>query len=197
MSTPQVSTRLRTSLSALVAALGVAGVVALAPASVNANPVAKPKIDSSKTIAVQKPGTQTYVLKLGKQKKVVSAKTIKVVRGGDKAKTTAVFVDGKKFVVTGLVSVSIATGGESNSGSSPSAYSQTTTTTQLPGGGTRTDIDHGNGSSTTIIHDPHGGKNGGTRTTTSSSDGEGNTTTTTTTTDGSDGSSTTTTTTSP
>ena len=175
----------------------VALCLALAPLAAGAaNPVATPKVSTAVELPVKQPGENTYVLQIGKVQKVVKAKTIKVVRPGDATKPTLVFVDGVKSVAAGTVSVAIATGAGSNGGETAS-YSQTTTTTQLPGGGTRTDIDHGNGSSTTIIHDPAGGKNGGSRTTTSTTDSEGNTTTTTTTTDGSDGSSTTTTTTSP
>jgi hypothetical protein len=171
--------------------------LALAPMVARAaeNPVAEPKVSTVVELPLKQPGQQNYVLQLGKVKKIVKATTIKVVRPGDPTKATAVFVDGVKQLVAGTVAVAVATG--TSSGGAEAQYSQTTTTTQLPGGGTRTDIDHGNGSSTTIIHDPHGGKNGGTRTTTSTTDSEGNTTTTTTTTDGSDGSSTTTTTTSP
>lgn len=188
--------------SSLVTISAVCGALALAPGLAEANPVAKPKVQTSKKLQPKKPGKQTYVIKMGKGQKTVQAKRIRVVRPGDSKKATTVFVDGKSFKVSGVVAVAIATGSSAsgqggNNNNDAQAYSQTTTTTQLPGGGTRTDIDHGNGSSTTIIHDPHGGKNGGTRTTTSSTDSEGNTTTTTTTTDGSDGSSTTTTTTSP
>lgn len=185
--------------NSLVAALGVAGCLALVPMLAEAakNPIATPNVIVDREIAVATPGEQTYVLKFGKQIKQVSAKTITVTRAGD-GTTTGVWADGVKIKFAGVVSVSIATGSGANGGGTTQAsYSQTTTTTQLPGGGTRTDIDHGNGSSTTIIHDPAGGKNGGTRTTTSTTDSEGNTTTTTTTTDGSDGSTTTTTTTSP
>ncbi len=184
--------------NSLVAALGVAGCIALVPLLAEAakNPVATPNVIVDRELAVATPGEQTYVLKFGKQIKQVSAKTITITRAGD-GTVTGVWADGAKLKFAGVVSVSIATGTGANSGGTQASYSQTTTTTQLPGGGTRTDIDHGNGSSTTIIHDPAGGKNGGSRTTTSTTDSEGNTTTTTTTTDGSDGSTTTTTTTSP
>ena len=102
---------------------------------------------------------------------------------------TQVFVDGQPFAVGGL-GVLVHSG---DSGGNQQSYSSSTTVTQLPGGGSRTDIDHGDGSSTTIIHDPAAG-NGSSRTTTSHTDSEGGTTTTTTTTDSEGGTTTTTTT---
>jgi hypothetical protein len=180
---------------AIASCLAFAPSLAAAMADVVTNPIAQPNIQISNTLPVAQPGEQTYVLTLGKTVKQVKAKTIRVHRRAD-GTVTGVFVDAVKIAAIGTVSVSVATGTGSNSNST-AQYSQSTTTTSLPGGGTRTDIDHGDGSSTTTIHDPAGGKNGGTRTTTSSTDTEGNTTTTTTTTDGGDGSTTTTTTTSP
>ena len=185
MSTRTASQRLRVSVSALVRTLSVAGLVALAPAAAHANPVAKPKIDTRKSVPGHKAGMHTYVLQLGKTKKVVKAKRIKVVRPSESAKLTAVFVDGNKQMVSGVVSVAIATFGGSGTGTGTcTAQAQTTTTTQLRGGGTRTDIDHGGGAKTTTIHDPNGGTNGGWRTITSATNGGGKTTTTITTTDG-------------
>lgn len=183
----------------LIAAFGVASCLALAPmiSAAATNPIAQPRVEVSKTLPVLAPGEQNYVLKIGKTTKNVTAKTIKVTRTKD-GTVTGVWVDASKIAVpsTATVAVAVATGG-GNDSSSQTHASTSTTTTQLPGGGTRTDIDHGDGSSTTVIHDPAGGKNGGSRTTTSTTDSSGNTTTTTTTTDGGDGSTTTTTTTSP
>ncbi|MCA9706967.1 MAG: hypothetical protein KDK70_14030 [Myxococcales bacterium] len=116
---------------------------------------------------------------------VVVASFVSISQSPDGARF--VHVDGQSFQVGGPATVSTG-GGQSQ------AMSDSTTVTQLPGGGSRTDIDHGDGSSTTIIHDPAAG-NGSSRTTVSHTDSEGNTTTTTTTTE-SDGTTTTTTTTS-
>lgn len=186
------------------AGLAIASCLAFAPSMATAmaeilptNPIAVPKIELSNTIVVAQPGEQNYVLTIGKTVKQVKGKTIRVHRRAD-GTVNAIYVDALKLVAAaGPVSVSVATGTGNNNNGGTSYASSTSTTTTLPGGGTRTDIDHGNGSSTTIIHDPSGGKNGGSRDTTSTTDTEGNTTTTTTTEDGSDGSTTTTTTTSP
>jgi hypothetical protein len=181
--------------------LAIASCVVLVPALATAmadvatNPIAQPNIQLSTTLTLAQPGTQNYVLTMGKTVKQVTAKTIRIARRAD-GTVSGLFVDGVKLNAIGTVAVSIATGSGSSSNSG-AQYSSSTTITPLPGGGTRTDTTNGDGSSTTTIHDPAGGKNGGSRTTTSSTDSEGNTTTTTTTEDGSDGSTTTTITTSP
>jgi hypothetical protein len=183
----------------LFAGFGLVCAFAVAPTSADAaeNPIAKPRVELSKTIPIAQPGTQNYVLKIGDTIKQVKGKTIKVNRAGD-GTIKGVWVDSIKIAVpaNAIVSVAVATG-SGNSNNNNTYASTTTTTTQLPGGGSRTDTTNGDGSTTTTIHDPAGGKNGGSRTTTSTTDTEGNTTTTTTTTDGGDGSTTTTTTTSP
>jgi len=185
MSTPTAPRRLYASVSALVGALSVAGLVALSPSLAQANPVATPSAKTGRSVRAHKAEMQTYVLRFGTKKKVVQAKRIKIVHPHEQSKSTSIFVDGKELTVSGVVSVAVASFGGSGTGTGTcTVQSQTTTTTQLSGGGTRTDIDHADGSSTTTIHDPHGGTNGGTRTTTRSSDRSGKTTTSTTITDG-------------
>lgn len=181
---------------AIVSCLAFAPALASAMADVATNPIAKPNVQLSTTLPAKTPGMQNYVISTDKGARTIQAKIIRINRRAD-GTVSGVIVDGVKLNIMGPVAISVATGTGSNNNNNTAQYSQTTTTTQLPGGGTRIDIDHGDGSSTTIVHDPSGGKNGGSRTTTGTDDGEGNTTTTTTTTDGGDGSSTTTITTSP
>ncbi|PRP96586.1 hypothetical protein ENSA5_36620 [Enhygromyxa salina] len=162
--------RIRTALLTLAGVAGLAAVVA-----------------TTTTEAEAGPGQDNhYVVQAGGFNDVMFGDTLTIHRTGD-GQMAFVSVDGHEFLQTpDLVSHT------SDNANSQQTYAGTTVT-ELPGGGTRVDIDHGDGSSTTVVHDPNGGPNGGSRTTVGHTGSDGSTTTTTTTTDGSDGSSTTTT----
>src|SRR5262245_28506187 len=92
----------------LIVAFGLS--IALAPmiSSAATNPIAQPRVEISKTIAVAPAGEQNYVLKFGTTTKQVKGKTIKVTRAGDGA-VTGVWVDTMKLIVPigSVVSVAV------------------------------------------------------------------------------------------
>lgn len=143
-------------------------------------------LGSSVAEAAQPGDVASYFVQAGDIQEVIDASIVEIISEGP---MSIVRVDGFDFAMGMGMPVTVHT---DNSDDQMASYSSTTVT-DLPGGGTRVDIDHGDGSSTTVINDPASG-NGSSRTTTSHTDSEGNTTTTTTTTDG-DGKKTTTVTT--